>query len=270
MDSRVVKPDKKWSTMFRDKLQHLEDVRRIEDERKQAERKEEILLRKASIQNTSQESQRMGIKALQGFVKDHMRSLKTWHQKVVPLADYPSHLAHQILCLFCKKPCLHDSLPCRSCSSVAHRLCLPMIDKDLIFNCLDCIQVQESLEAYRLKKIEATDQERHIAKYADIMGRRLLTFHHRRIFKKKKKCIVKVQAIGRLMIARNTFLKFRASQLRIIVLDNLNIPILNINTGLVILSIFDSAMKQQISRVDKSTMNAMEVRKILFSCHHSN
>ena len=67
-----------------------------------------------------------------------------------------------------------------------------------------------------------------------------------------------MQALGRLLIARNKFLKWRTSQYRVLVIDLLEIPSININTGLVILSIFDSVKKIQISRFDKTPLEALE------------
>ena len=67
-----------------------------------------------------------------------------------------------------------------------------------------------------------------------------------------------MQALGRFLIARNKFLRWRTAQFRVLIIDLLEVPSININTGLVILSVFDSVKKVQISRCDKSPLQALE------------
>jgi hypothetical protein len=193
------------------------------------------------------------------FVTDYLRILKHRQAEVVPLPTYELHLPHQILCHYCTQPCLSDAVACRSCSSVAHLLCLPSSQEDTSeFSCTYCVEAYQRDVDMHMNVMRKTKDETIAQYYAEKLGRRLLTLFHRNRFVRRRNCAIKVQALSRVLIARKRFLRWRSSQLRVLVLSLVEIPAININTGLVILSVFDTSTKAQVSRCDKTPLQALE------------
>ena len=268
----------KWSSLFEQRLQTLENQRLVQNLSSKASspprtnpsqsssRLRNLLLGHVnaaahSAPSSSSAPQPRG--RLRVMVRDIVRQVKLSYRKVEPLADYGVHLPHQLMCSFCGRVCLNGSLPCRSCSSVAHFLCLPVarissVTASSTFECPQCIESNQANVSYSLLWSAKAQDEVRYALSSQLIARKMLTILRRRQFLRKKRMAVLMLAIIRTMIARIRFLKRRLAQPRVLVLNLMDLPLISIHTGLVVVTVVQSSSKRQIMRMEKKSVDALE------------
>lgn len=270
---------KKWSTLFGQRLQALESQRAASARTFVPSEAETIsciypskassrlrsLLSGHAITTSSSSSAPQPRGRLRVMVRDIVRQVKLSYRKVEPLANYGVHLPHQLMCCFCTRVCLSASLPCRSCSSVAHFLCLPkdfspspLVKDCSTFECPDCIEAYQTDVTYSLLRNAKAQEEIRYNMSTQLIARKLLTILRRKQFLRKKRMATLVQAIVRSVIARVRFIKRRLAQPRVLIVELIDIPLISIKTGLVVVTIVRSASNFQIMRMEKDAASALE------------
>ena len=127
------------------------------------------------------------------------------------------------------------------------------------YNCMDCHRgYQEDVDYFDKLKVKLT-RGRRLVLAMRLVCRRILCYIERKRFKKLRKGLILIQSGIRKRRAKRVFFHWRRSQMRVIVIDVLHLPLGAIKENdLVVLTAVDPMKNQQLFRIDKDASRAID------------
>eukprot|EP01041_Mallomonas_annulata_P005132 gene5132-10259_t len=162
------------------------------------------------------------------------------------------HLGTQLLCQICTKPGYNNCINCISCNAITHSYCLSNYYKanEKKYKCPECIDlyVEERIRHNQYVKRKKEEGKRQF--YGNIIAKHVSSYMARRRFLKKRRSIVRVQALIRRFIFRRKFLSWRSFQMRVIAVEVKDLTEA-VEGSTIVLTVVDTMKYTQIFRFDK-------------------
>ncbi len=223
-----------------------------------------------------------------------LRDCKHTAENLVPppkQMDWSVSWGSQLLCYLCNEPAINDCTICKKCNMVAHQLCIvegnlkensrnnPILGLHHAFNplkiqtslrqsftgadqiinhkCLNCEEAYHADLKYYEKLILRIKEEQQMHLSATRIGYRALIFIEKCRLMKKKKKIIKIQAIVRGVLVRKHIQQMiYKKQIKIIILQFLLLPHFLMNQDcIIIITTHDTFKNSQFFRFDKDLSN---------------
>lgn len=134
------------------------------------------------------------------------------------------------LCEICANGVINDPLRCQSCNCIFHRACVTATNNDdeatllanataldgsSVFQCAYCVENHAREHKWYLDEVERFEDERLQRFWGAVIVRKARSIFERKNFLAKRRCIVKVQATVRGLLARKKFRKLKRTQMRV-------------------------------------------------------
>lgn len=210
-------------------------------------------------------------------------------KKFTAAVEWQKHWGSSSICCICHNRAVSDVLFCRFCDNVSHRLCNRSRIKKLKqsgqnsyipppapegvsltdrFVCGTCEESQKVDEFYYEKYYDKWRLDRLRDFYQRIIARKVLTIIQQKLFKKQRRSFILVQSAVRRSMARNDYLHWQRSQVRVVVIELHQIPkyVEKNDKFLIVLTAIDPIKHSQIFRIDKKPEAAIEEGKNWCCC----
>lgn len=225
MESFKQRDAKKWTKMFMSRVEHIEKNQPNYDHLLQDRAPTKLELTTTQLLMARKAGAKMKKKLLEkiGSCKKSLLTLKP----PATVEKWETHWEPQLICIFCEQPAVHDAICCQYCDVVVHQNCLlEMQDIDAqeygVGEPFCCTYCQESIatEEGRYEAVrQSLERDQEQVATATVIKNAAASYVARKAFIRRKEAMIVFQTAVRKKLARDTFLRWRRGQARIMIVQ---------------------------------------------------